>query len=132
MRCLGHAHHGCVCYWPSKILYTHVPDAQLLAMKGLLQSLVKQVGDAWLQYMFCARSQQPYQGATWHSIRCMLSFVDTPYIACYHLFTQDPQVQMLLVNLSNTCEDSNRLHSDSDVSAGCECRAVGAPPQTPS
>ncbi|KAL0052381.1 hypothetical protein WJX82_001231 [Trebouxia sp. C0006] len=42
MRCLGHAHHGCVCYWPSKILYTHVPDAQLLAMKGLLQSLVKQ------------------------------------------------------------------------------------------
>ena len=43
MRCLGHAHHGCVCYWPSKILYTHVPDAQLLAMKGLLQSLVKQV-----------------------------------------------------------------------------------------
>ena len=43
MRCLGHAHHGCVCYWPSKILYTHVPDAQLLAMKSLLQSLVKQV-----------------------------------------------------------------------------------------
>ncbi len=60
MRCLGHAHHGCVCYWPSKILYTHVPDAQLLAMKGLLQSLVKQVGDAWLQYMFCVHSQQLY------------------------------------------------------------------------
>ncbi len=74
MRCLGHAHHGCVCYWPSKILYTHVPDAQLLAMKGLLQSLVKQVGDAWLQYMFCACSQQPYQGATRHSICRRLSF----------------------------------------------------------
>ena len=43
MRCLGHAHHGCVCYWPSKLLYTHIPDAQLLAMKGLLQCLVKQV-----------------------------------------------------------------------------------------
>lgn len=46
MRCLGHAHHGCVCYWPSKLLYTHVPDAQLLAMKGLLQCLVKQVPHA--------------------------------------------------------------------------------------
>ena len=77
-------------------------------MKGLLQSLVKQVGDAWLQYRFCARSQ--------HLTRVQ---PDTPYIACYHLLTQDLQVQMLLVNLSNTCDGFDRVHSDSDISTGC-------------
>lgn len=57
--------------------------------------------------------------------------LDTPYVAGCHLI-QDSQVQMLLVDLSHICEGFERIRSDSDISTVCECRAVGAPHQTPS
>jgi hypothetical protein len=58
--------------------------------------------------------------------------LDTPYVVGYHLLIQDPQVQVLLVDLSHTVEGFDKLCGDSDNSIGCECRALGALHQTPS
>ncbi len=43
MRCLQHAHIGCLCPWPEKVMYQRVTDQQLAEARSTLQELCKRV-----------------------------------------------------------------------------------------
>ena len=43
MRCLQHAHIGCLCPWREKVMYQRVTDQQLAEARSTLQELCKRV-----------------------------------------------------------------------------------------
>lgn len=43
LRCLEHAHIGCICPWPDKVLYQRVTDKQLQSTRAQVRSLANKV-----------------------------------------------------------------------------------------
>lgn len=54
LRCLEHAHIGCICPWPAKVLYQRVTDKQLQSTRVQLRDLADKVQhNHWHHSLLC-------------------------------------------------------------------------------